>query len=143
MAKNEILTLDNIVVGLAKEDKDDVIRRAGKMLVDGGYVQERYIEGMLKRDVTQTVAIGNLIAIPHGEVDYRDAIIKTGMVVLTYPEAIDWNGMPVHFVVGIAALGEDHMDILSNIVDKLETEEDVYKLIKKANKKLIHKILCK
>jgi PTS system mannitol-specific IIA component/PTS system mannitol-specific IIC component len=142
MKKSDILTLDNIIVNLEKEGKDDVIRRAGKMLLDSGYVKERYLEGMLKRDVTQTVAIGNLIAIPHGESDYRSDVIKTGLVVLTYKDAIDWNGVPVHFVVGIAALGEDHMDILSNIVDKLETEEDVLKLVKKADKKAIYKILC-
>ncbi|GMO55766.1 MAG: PTS sugar transporter subunit IIA [Termitinemataceae bacterium] len=142
MKKSEILTLDNIVVNLPPEGKEDIIRRCGKMLLDSGYVKERYIEGMLKRDVTQTVAIGNLIAIPHGESDYRSDVIKTGLVVLTYKEPIDWSGMNVHFVVGIAALGEDHMDILSNIVDKLETEEDVLKLVKKGDKKAIYKVLC-
>ncbi|GMO35011.1 MAG: PTS sugar transporter subunit IIA [Termitinemataceae bacterium] len=137
----DVLTMENIAINLPAEGREDVIKRAGKMLVDGGYAGERYIEGMLKRDETLSCAIGNLIAIPHGEKEYRSDIIKTGIVVITYKEPVEWRGQQVRFVVGIAAKGEEHMDILSNIVDKLETDEDVVNLVNKADKKAIFDIL--
>jgi mannitol/fructose-specific phosphotransferase system IIA component len=37
------------------------------MPVDSAYVNENYIEGMIKRDNSFSTGIGNFIAIPHGE----------------------------------------------------------------------------
>ena len=64
----DILERTNIITGLSPEPHEDVIRRCGKMLAESGYVKERYIEGMLARDRGFSTAIGNMIAIPHGEI---------------------------------------------------------------------------
>jgi len=137
----EILQTKNIVLAQAKEAREDVVRRAGRMLVESGYVGERYIEGMLARDKAASCAIGNFIAIPHGEIEYKKDITATGLVLLTYPEAVDWGGSPVHIVIGIAAKGEEHNDILGNIVDIFEDEEDVQNFLKITDKAEIHKML--
>jgi mannitol/fructose-specific phosphotransferase system IIA component len=137
----EILKLENIILNLPKENSDAVIRRTGRMLVESGYVGERYVEGMLARDKSLSVAIGNCIAIPHGEVDYKKDIIATGLVVLTYPDAIDWNGQAVHVVIGIAAKGEEHNDILGNIVDIFDDEDDVKEFLQIADKQKIYGML--
>jgi mannitol/fructose-specific phosphotransferase system IIA component len=137
-----VLKLENIVLNVAKEPSDDVIRRAGQMLHSSGYVTERYIEGMLARDKQMSVAIGNCIAIPHGEVDYKKDVLSTGLVVLTYPDAIDWNGQKVHIVIGIAAKGGEHNDILGNIVDIFENEHDVAEFLKITDKLKILDMLC-
>jgi mannitol/fructose-specific phosphotransferase system IIA component len=63
----EMFKMENIILGLPSEDSDDVIRRCGKMLVENGYAQEKYVEGMLARDHSFSCGIGNFIAIPHGE----------------------------------------------------------------------------
>jgi mannitol/fructose-specific phosphotransferase system IIA component len=138
----EILTKENIILNLPKESSNDVIRRAGRLLVESGYARERYIEGMLARDKQLSVAIGNCIAIPHGEAAYKQEIIETGLVVFTYPEAIDWNGQPVHIVIGIAAKGGEHNDILGNIVDIFDTEDDVKNFLAIGDKEKIHAMLC-
>ena len=137
-----ILKLENIVLNVAKESSDDAIRRAGRMLLESGYVAERYIEGMLARDKQLSVAIGNCIAIPHGEVDYKKDIAATGIVVLTYPDAIDWNGQKVHIVIGIAAKGGEHNDILGNIVDIFEDEDDVAEFLKITDTQKILDMFC-
>jgi mannitol/fructose-specific phosphotransferase system IIA component len=137
----EIIKPENIILGVAKEDKDDAIKRAGKLLVEQGYVRDRYVEGMLARDKSLSCAIGNSIAIPHGEIDYKNEIIKTGIVVITYNDAIDWGGMPVHIVIGIAAKGSEHNDILGNIVDILDTDADVNKFLAIKDKNKICKML--
>ncbi|MDR0552282.1 MAG: PTS sugar transporter subunit IIA [Spirochaetaceae bacterium] len=118
-----------IVLNLPGEHKDEVIKRCGALLVKGGYATERYVEGMLKRDAGFSCAIGNGIAIPHGEVEYKPEILATGFCVLTYPDGIDWAGQKVYLVIGIAARGEEHLDIIGNIVDYFDTEDDVHKFL--------------
>jgi mannitol/fructose-specific phosphotransferase system IIA component len=87
----EMLKRSDILVNCASEDHEDAIRRSGKMLVDSGYVTEKYIEGMIARDRGFSTAIGNAIAIPHGEKEYKEEILRTGLVVCTYPDGIVWN----------------------------------------------------
>ena len=137
----EILKRRNIILNQPKEDREKVIRRCGRMLLDSGYVKERYIEGMIKRDNAFSTAIGNHIAIPHGENDYKQDIISAGMVVLTYPEGIDWHGSTVYLVVGIAAKGDEHLEILGNIVEHFETGEDTINLVKSAGVDEVFKML--
>jgi mannitol/fructose-specific phosphotransferase system IIA component len=136
-----MLKLENIITNLPSEEREAAIRRCGKMLLEGGYIKERYIEGMIARDNAFTTAIGNCIAIPHGEKEYKVDIIKTGLVALTYPEGIDWNGQNVHIVIGIAAKGDEHIDILGNIVDIFDNEEDVKSFLQISDKEKIHSML--
>lgn len=137
----EIITMDNIVLNLPKELHEDAIRRCGEILVKSGYVLPRYREGMLARDRGFTTAIGNYIAIPHGEKEYKCDILHTGIVVLTYPDPIDWSGQPVYLVIGIAAQGDEHLAILENIVDKLENKNDVLALVHAGDKAAIYTLL--
>jgi mannitol/fructose-specific phosphotransferase system IIA component len=129
----EIITRENIVVGLPSEAHEESIKRCGKMLVDAGYVNPRYVEGMIARDRSFSTAIGNYIAIPHGEKEYKEEINKTGLVVLTYPEGIQWGDQEVYLVIGIAAKGDEHLEILENIVGKLEEGDDVLALVAAAS----------
>jgi len=137
----EILQRENIRLNQPKADKEDIVRRCGQMLLDSGYINERYIEGMIKRENAFSTAIGNYIAIPHGEADYKQDILHTGIVVLTYRGGIDWNGSPVYLVIGIAAKGDEHLDVLGNIVDCFETEEDTINLVENAGVDEIYTLL--
>ncbi|MDR0411353.1 MAG: PTS sugar transporter subunit IIA [Treponema sp.] len=136
-----ILKKENIILGQPKADREAVIRRCGRMLVDSGYVNENYIEGMIKRDNSFSTGIGNFIAIPHGEEAYKKDITSTGIVVLTYPEGIDWHGAPVYLVIGIAAKGDEHLDIMGNVVDHLETGDDTINLVKNATVDKVYQML--
>ena len=137
-----MLTDENIVLNVPVEDREAVIRRCGRLLVDGGYATERYIEGMLLRDASFSCAIGNGIAIPHGEVAYKPDILATGFVVLTYPQGVPWNEQLVKVVIGIAARGEEHLDIIGNIVDYFDTEDDVARFLTLSDKRAIREIFC-
>jgi mannitol/fructose-specific phosphotransferase system IIA component len=140
-AKTEIIKKENIVLDMPAETHEDAIRRCGKMLVETGYVTPRYVEGMIARDRDFSTAIGNYIAIPHGAKEYKDDILETGLVVVTYPDGIDWNGQTVHLVVGIAAQGSEHLDILENIVSKLEEGDDVLALVNARDKNAVYAML--
>jgi mannitol/fructose-specific phosphotransferase system IIA component len=137
----DIIKKENIALNQPKTDRETVIRRCGRMLFDSGYVNEHYIEGMIKRDNSFSTGIGNFIAIPHGEEAYKKDIISTGIVALTFPEGIDWHGTPVYLVIGIAAKGDEHLDIMGNVVDHLDTGEDTIRLVKTAGVEEIYKML--
>jgi len=136
-----IIERENILLNLAPEPREDAIRRCGEQLVKAGCVKPAYIGGMLERDRSFTTAIGNFIAIPHGEKAYKSDILRTGLSVLTYPEPLDWSGQPVYLVIGIAAQGDEHLSILENIVDKLESGDDVLALVRSGDREAIYRLL--
>lgn len=127
--KKEILEKRNILLNCHAQTSDEAIIAMGKLLKDSGYITEGYIQGMLNRDHSLTTYIGNDIAIPHGEYEVKDCVLKTGIAVMIYPKGIDWAGGRARIVIGIAAKNDDHMAILANIADKLGEMETVEKVV--------------
>ncbi len=128
-----LLERKNIVLGCAPVTPEEAIKACGRRMVESGYVDEAYIQGMLDREASFSVAIGSHVAIPHGTNDVKPLIKRTGVVVMTYPEGIDWNGDKVKLVVGIAAKGEEHLEVLGRIVAIASTDEDTDKLVASAD----------
>lgn len=127
--KSSILDKKNIRINCHGASSDEAIIAMGNLLVEAGYVEEGYIQGMLNRDHDLTTYIGNDIAIPHGEYDVKDCVKKTGIAVMIYPEGIAWADGKARVVIGIAANNDDHMTILANIADKLGDMAEVEKVV--------------
>lgn len=125
----ELLQKKNILTNCKAKTKEEVIREVGQLLCESGYVEESYIDGMLERENTFSTNIGNGIAIPHGVEAAKSKIKNSGIAVMVFPEGTLWNEEYVKIVIGIAAKGEEHLDILANIADKLSTEQAVEKMI--------------
>ena len=126
----ELLQKKNIILNCKAKAKEEVIREIGQILLDSGYVEKDYIEGMLERENTFSTNIGNGIAIPHGVEAVKKNIKSSGIAVMVFPEGTPWNEGMVKIVIGIAAMGEEHLDILANIADKLATEQAVEDIIR-------------
>ena len=137
----QMLEKKNIVLGCKPVTPEEAIKACGKLMVESGYVDEGYIQGMLDREASFSVAIGNHVAIPHGTNDVKPTIKRTGIVVMTYPAGIDWNGDKVKLVVGIAAKGDEHLEILGRIVAIASTEEDTDKIVAGADAENLFKKL--
>lgn len=121
-----ILLKENILTNQSEKPKEEVIREIGRRLLIGGYIEVGYLDGMLEKETVFNTNIGNQIAIPHGIESSRNYILKTGIVVLTFPEGTDWgDGERVKVVVGIAGKGQEHMDILEKIAVKLSEPVEV------------------
>ncbi|MDU6265214.1 MAG: PTS sugar transporter subunit IIA [Anaerocolumna aminovalerica] len=125
----ELLQKKNIILGCRPKEKDEVIRESGRLLYNSGYVEEGYIDGMLEREKTFSTNIGNGIAIPHGVEAAKQNIKTSGLSVMVFPEGTMWDGELMYVVIGIAAVGDEHLSILANIADKLSDMEAVKKLI--------------
>lgn len=120
---DRLLTEQNIAIGLRPESKEDAIRRAGKMLAEGGYVKPDYIEAMVEREKLSTTYMGMGIAIPHGTSEAKAEVLHSGIVVLQYPDGVDFGEEKARLVIGIAGVGDDHLSILANLAGVLEDEE--------------------
>ncbi len=140
---NEILKKENILLGLKSVNKEDAIKMAGRLLVDGGYVEEEYIQAMLEREDIVSTYIGNGIAIPHGVGSSKDKIKESGIVVLQFQEGVDFgDDNKAYLVLGIAGKDNEHLKILSNIATSLEDKETVEKLVNTKDVNSIQKILA-
>ena len=120
--ETSILKSDNIILGLKSESKEEAIERAGKMLVKEGYVNNNYIAAMQEREKIVSTYIGMGIAIPHGVGEAKKEVKESGIVVLQYPDGVVFGDDLAYLVIGIAGVGDDHLEILSNIATSLEDE---------------------
>ncbi|MVB09975.1 Mannitol-specific phosphotransferase enzyme IIA component [Caprobacter fermentans] len=128
MAK-EILTTQNIILKQKPETKWEAIERVGGMLVNSGYVTPKYLDGMKEREEKFTTYIGNGIAIPHGVNEYKNEIMETGLVIVQYPDGVDFGkGNTAYIVIGIAGKGDEHLEILTKIALTVQDKGNVERL---------------
>lgn len=143
--KEGVLTKENVLVGLTSVSKEEAIRHAGELLVQGGYVEMPYIEGMLNRERDITTYIGKGIAIPHGENAVKDSVKESGIVVLQYPEGIAFGDDKAYLIIGIAGRGDDHLAILANLATTMDeyTDEELQKLYTTKDPNLLYEVFTK
>lgn len=127
--KPGLLQKENIRLNCPTVEKDEAIRAVGKLLCDGGYVDERYIDAMLLREQSFPTNIGNGIALPHGVEAAKKDIKHSGIAVMVYPEGVNWGSEVVKLIIGIAGVGEDHLEILSIIAEKMAEPDAVEKVV--------------
>ena len=125
---SDILLLENIRVGLGGESKEEAIARAGSLLVSGGYVEAEYVPAMLEREKETTTYMGMGIAIPHGTSEAKKSVRRSGIVVLQYPEGVEFGDEKAHLVIGLAGAGDEHLEILAKISSALDDETVLQKL---------------
>lgn len=137
---NNILKKENILLGLESTSKKEAIDLAGKLLVDGGYVKPDYVDLMHKREEKLSTYIGNGVAIPHGDKNSKNCIVKSGIVILQFPEGIDFGDDNIaYLVIGIAGKDNEHLSILSNIASILGNEKLVEAIVKEVDKDIVYK----
>ena len=138
---HEVLAKDNILTGLKTESKDDAILRAGHLLEQKGYVRKGYAEAMLKRENESTTYMGLGIAIPHGTDEAKKDIIRSGIVILQYPEGVDFGDEKAYLIAGIAGKGDEHIEILASLGETFEDEDKLKTLMSAEDPNTIYNIL--
>jgi PTS system mannitol-specific IIA component len=125
----EILDPVNVVADGTATTREDAIREAGELLVKAGAVEPGYVDSMYDRERTVSTFMGNGLAIPHGTNEAKDEIKRSALSFIRYTSPLDWGGEEVRFVVGIAGLNNEHLEILSKIAILFSEEDDVQQLI--------------
>ena len=140
-SNDEILKVENILTGLAPESKEEAIRRVGMLLHESGYVDAAYVDAMIERENLTTTYMGMGLAIPHGTSEAKAAVIKSGIAVLQYPEGVEFGDEKAHLIIGIAGVGDSHLEILAKVSEALEDEEVLDRLSKSADASEIYETL--
>ncbi len=121
----------NIFLGLSAGTKEEAIRFAGEQLVKGGYVQAEYVEAMLAREQLTSTYLGESIAVPHGTIEAKDRVLKTGIVFCQYPAGIRWGDDEddrARLVVGIAARNNEHINVITKLTTALDEDGVIERL---------------
>jgi len=125
-----MLTNNSIKLRVQVPDKYAAIRLAGQLLVDGGHVPEAYVDAMIERENVSSTYLGAGLAMPHGTNEAKRLIRSTGMSVLVVPDGVDFGGdEPAHLIIGLAALGDEHMEVLSNVAVMVSEESDMKRIL--------------
>ncbi|OJF14025.1 PTS sugar transporter subunit IIA [Couchioplanes caeruleus] len=100
-------------------DRVAAIHRCADVLEEIGAVHPAYREAMLDREWAMSTYLGEGVAIPHG-LDMSRALVRhDSIVVLRFPEGVDWDGDTVTVCVAIAARGDGHVELLAALAQIL------------------------
>ena len=121
--RKQVITAEGIRLNQRPVSKEEAIQAAGELLAKLGYVDPSYVDAMQEREKLTTTYMGMGVAIPHGTTQAKGTVKKTGIVLLQYPEGVDFGDEKAQLVFGIAGIGDEHLDLLAKICDMLEDEE--------------------
>ncbi|KKZ53481.1 bifunctional PTS system fructose-specific transporter subunit IIA/HPr protein, partial [Haemophilus haemolyticus] len=125
------LSESNIHLNANAADKQQAIEMAASALVQADNVENGYLQGMLAREQQTSTFLGNGIAIPHGSLDTRSMVKKTGVQVFQFPQGIEWGeGNIAYVVIGIAARSDEHLSLLRQLTHVLSDEDTAARLAK-------------
>ncbi|MGD8112847.1 PTS mannitol transporter subunit IICBA [Vibrio sp. TRT 17S01] len=125
------IAAENIYLDLKANNKEEAIRFAGNKLVEMGYAEAEYVDAMFEREKLVPTYLGESIAVPHGTVEAKDKVKKTGIVICQYPSGIqftdDQNDV-AKLVIGIAAKNDEHIQVITTITNALDEPDAIEKL---------------
>lgn len=125
-----ILTAEKIMLNAKVANKEEAIRLTGELLVSAGHVTAAYVEKMQEREQLATTYIGSGVAIPHGTNESKQEITSTGISIVQVPDGVDFGeGNTAYLLVGIAAVGDEHLEVLSTIAIICSEEENVKRVV--------------
>ncbi|MCL4127229.1 UNVERIFIED_CONTAM: hypothetical protein GTU68_051905 [Idotea baltica] len=121
----------NIHLGLTFKTKEEAIQYAGEQLVSLGYAEPEYVAAMFDREKLVPTYLGESIAVPHGTIEAKDRVIKTGIVICQYPSGVQFTEDEddvAKLVIGIAAKNDEHIQVITSITNALDEPGAIEKL---------------
>lgn len=115
MALAEYLPEKNLFLNCSAEDALAAVLQAAEALCRLSYAKSAWIPYVLERQRQLSVCLGRGLAVAHGLLEGEGHILGTGLVLLQYPNGVRFEEERVFIVIGLAALREKHMTLLSEI----------------------------
>lgn len=117
-----------ILVGAAVKSWEEAVKLAGKLLVDDGVVEDRYVEAMIQvtRELGPYAVIAPGVALPHARPE--DGAKEVGLSIVTLREGVNFGSPndPVYVVIGFSAKDKkSHLRVLQELADFLSDEKAV------------------
>lgn len=122
-----------IEIDVEASTPEEAIAIGGKLLLNNNYIEESYIEAMIKayKELGSYIVIAPGIAMPHAAP--RKGVIKTGVSFIRLKKGVEFNhptNDPVRIVFCLA--GEDevgHIEILRRLSKVLSDSENISGLL--------------
>ncbi|AEO08902.1 PTS system mannitol-specific IIABC component [Buchnera aphidicola str. Ak (Acyrthosiphon kondoi)] len=122
------LSEHDIILNQYANNKEEAINIVGKHLVKQGYVKSDYINSMLEREKIASTWLGESIALPHGTIEAKDSILRTGIIFCQFPQGVlfgeDIDDI-AYLVIGIAAKNNEHIMVVSSITNALDNKDTI------------------
>jgi len=141
----ELLPPERVVVGIRAEDWEQAVRQIGRVLVDTGVVEERYIDGMVNttKELGPYIVIAPGLAIPHGRPE--DGVLQPCLAVGLLDPPVPFGNQendPVRVMIALGATDAvQHVEALSQIADTLSDEVKFEALKQAASRQEVLEIL--
>ncbi|KRM84028.1 PTS sugar transporter subunit IIA [Liquorilactobacillus vini] len=126
-----------IIVNLAANTKDEVIKELAKRFYDEGYINsiDEFVAAVYEREKEGVTGIGNHVAIPHGK---SSTVRENGVSIAILNHEIEWESLDdtgakvvVLFDVGDGSNGsKEHLKMLSIFARKLGKKKVINSLLK-------------
>lgn len=141
----ELLSQNLVRVNVKTTDREDAIRKVGAMMVENGFVEPSYVDGMCKvaAEMSGYIVITDGVAMPHARPECGAKKVCAALMTLEKPvpfgnEAHD----PVKLLIAIAAVdNSSHIDLIQNIATIFDCEEVVEQLKNSKTEQEILKII--
>lgn len=104
-------------------DRMDAVEQCGRLLVEVGAVAPGYIGSMLDRERSVSTFVGEGVALPHGTRAGKDQVHRSALVLIRFPDGVDWNGSDVYVCIGIAAPAGRHVALVARLAGILLNPE--------------------
>lgn len=115
----ELLAEASIDLDASAGSRDEAIRLAGAGLLAVGAIDASYIDAMIDRENSVSTFMGEGVAIPHGTLAAKDSVQADALSMVRFPSGVDWDGNDVRIAFGIAAKGNGHIALLSQLATVL------------------------
>ena len=128
---NSFFEPDLIFTQLDVNCKEECIKVMCERLVKKGYVTRNYVDTVLEREHVIATAIGNNVAIPHGE---QNEIHEAKVVIATLAKPVVWGNEMVDVVFLLAVKMTNDFEIsktqlfYKQYINLVETDQQVNKL---------------
>lgn len=145
MNLRQLLTAERVATDVTVEDWEGAVRAVGRLMVDTGVVEERYIDGMIDtaKELGPYIVIAPGLALPHSRPE--DGVLQPCMALITLKPPVNFGNPdndPVDVVIAFGAVDhEQHVEALRDMATILSEPSNLAALRAAKTKEQILEIM--
>jgi mannitol/fructose-specific phosphotransferase system IIA component (Ntr-type) len=132
MNLKDLIRPELVDVNVEAKDWKEAILAIGKLMVDAGFVEDRFPDAMVRvtKEFGPYIVVAPGIALPHARPE--DGVIKACIAVVRLKNPIEFGNKendPVHLLVALAAVDDkQHVQGLAELAGVLGNQENIKKI---------------
>ena len=136
-----LLTQTGIHFGATASSKGEAVALCGAQFINLGAATQEYSDAMWEREQIASSYLGNAVAMPHGTDESRKYVNFGQIVFIRFAAPFIWDDEEVKLCIGIAAQGDEHVEIIGNLAEALLDDEKFEILLNTTDKSKVLEIL--